>query len=841
MPLDNSGNTLITARRINPTATTQTFTDFVGGSDLNDFYSFSLSSRSSLNLSLGGLNTNADVQLIRDANFNGIIDSSNEIIARSNLSGIATESIRTTLDPGNYFVRVFPGVGSTINGTNYNLSLSVNSLPQYLQFNLNNSTLKTTDTLSINSGFVYDTDGTSDLNKIDFRIKQSNGALIDISDVVKFTPYIYSSGWSSFSYNVSLANLNLNPGNYSLWAVAFDKANNTSQIVEKQFTITNPNLAPNSLSFTIDNPNISSTVTLNISRGQIFDANGASDINRVDFQIFQNGKLINSVANDLTKITVNPTDNRWGSFTHSLSLSGLNLVSGNYTLRGVAFDRANNISPIVDRQFTVNAAPNSLSFTIDNPNISSTGTLNISRGQIFDANGASDINRVDFQIFQNGKLINSVANDLTKITVNPADNRWGSFTHSLSLSGLNLVSGSYTLRGVAFDQANNRSLGFEKIFTVQIFSDWFSQNLKDQQIINLARNLAIDGNLNRNEMIAIFRDTKDGGLVDHNELYDLRTIINNASLFRMQDYVKNLANKVTNGDLANINSGIGNLFAGSSADQLERLLGKWFFGSDRPQLSYAGLTYREVKGELFQNGISYQDINQGAVGDCYFLSELAVIALQTPNVIQSMFIDNGDNTFTVRFYNKGVADFVTVDKFLPTLSNLSSNYVSGGNLPYAKIGGRHDSLNNELWVALAEKAYAQINESGWTLGPASRQRTNSYQAIAGGYCGGALTDLTGCNTQYDYLDSYDMNTIVNAFNQGKMISFGSKSEVEVAPNVVSGHAYALVGYNSSTQKFKLYNPWGVNGGYYNGAFKDGFLELTFSELLKSFRGWYTNK
>ncbi|MGH1394082.1 MAG: C2 family cysteine protease, partial [Trichormus sp.] len=72
MPLDNSGNTLITARRINPTATRQTFTDFVGGSDLNDFYSFSLSSRSSLNLSLGGLNTTADVQLIRDANFNGI-------------------------------------------------------------------------------------------------------------------------------------------------------------------------------------------------------------------------------------------------------------------------------------------------------------------------------------------------------------------------------------------------------------------------------------------------------------------------------------------------------------------------------------------------------------------------------------------------------------------------------------------------------------------------------------------------------------------------------------------------------------------------------------------------
>ncbi|MBD2252421.1 C2 family cysteine protease [Nostoc parmelioides] len=607
MIFDNAGNTLGSARRVNLTTTTQTFTDFIGSSDVNDFYSFSLNIRSSLNLTLSGLTTNADIQIIRDTNSNGIIDGTSEIIGSSNLLEIANDSIRTTLDTGNYFIRIFPGIGSTFNGTNYNLSLSINT-------------------------------------------------------------------------------------------------------------------APNSLAFTIDNPTINNTGSLNISRGQVFDANGASDISVIDFQIFQNGLLVNSISNDVTRITTNANDNRWGSFTHNLSLVGLNLAGGNYTLRATALDTFRNSSQVVERIFTVQA-------------------------------------------------------------------------------------------------------------------DWFSQNLKDQQMLTLVKNLAQDGNLSRNDMITIFRDTKDNSVVDVNELSDLRVIINNSPRFTIQDHVRILSNKVANSDMANINSGIGNLFAGSSADQLEKLLGKWFFGSDRPQLTSTQFTYREARGTLFQNGISYQDVDQGAIGNCYFLAGLANTALRTPNVIQSMFIDNGDNTFTVRFYNNKVADFVTVDKFLATLNNLNSNYVSGGNIPYAKIGGRHDNPNTELWVALAEKAYAQINESGWTRGPASGQRRNSYQAIVSGYAGRALTDITGSSTQYDNLDSLDMNAIVTAFNQGQMICFASRSSTQVATNVVSSHAYVLVGYSSFTQRFRLYNPWGVNGGYENGIFKDGFLDLSFNDLLRNFLGW----
>ena len=80
----------------------------------------------------------------------------------------------------------------------------------------------------------------------------------------------------------------------------------------------------------------------------------------------------------------------------------------------------------------------------------------------------------------------------------------------------------------------NYSLSVSATSTI---SDWFSQNLLDQQLVTLTRSLASDGNLSRNDMISIFRDAEDGGVIDANELTDLRTLVSNASRFTMQDYV----------------------------------------------------------------------------------------------------------------------------------------------------------------------------------------------------------------------------------------------------------------------------------------------------------------
>jgi len=119
MRANSRDNTLNSAKGLNVTSDTQSLQNWVGRSDTNDFYSFNLSGRSSFNLSLSGLTANADVQLIKDANSNGQVDT-NEIIAGSYQTGRKAELIQTTLDSGNYFIKVYSAGGST----NYNLGVS---------------------------------------------------------------------------------------------------------------------------------------------------------------------------------------------------------------------------------------------------------------------------------------------------------------------------------------------------------------------------------------------------------------------------------------------------------------------------------------------------------------------------------------------------------------------------------------------------------------------------------------------------------------------------------------------------------------------------------------------
>src|SRR5437868_6369201 len=63
------------------------------------------------------------------------------------------------------------------------------------------------------------------------------------------------------------------------------------------------------------------------------------------------------------------------------------------------------------------------------------------------------------------------------------------------------------------------------------------------------------------------------------------------------------------------------------------------------------------------------EVDQGAAADCYFVAALGEVAQRTPDAISQMFIDNGDGTWTVRFFNNGAAAYVTVDKFFPADGN----------------------------------------------------------------------------------------------------------------------------------------------------------------------------
>ena len=119
MPVDYAGNTLDKARKLDINSNAQSFTDRVDNLDLNDFYTFNLSSRSSFHLQVDGLKADADVQLIRDANNNSQFDQG-EVLSASTHSGNQAESINEILGAGTYYIRVYPYDNAA---TNYKLSV----------------------------------------------------------------------------------------------------------------------------------------------------------------------------------------------------------------------------------------------------------------------------------------------------------------------------------------------------------------------------------------------------------------------------------------------------------------------------------------------------------------------------------------------------------------------------------------------------------------------------------------------------------------------------------------------------------------------------------------------
>jgi hypothetical protein len=96
---DYAGNTLATARDIGALADNQSFHDYVGRTDSNDYYRFTLGAAATVSLRVDGLQADADVQLLSAAG---------SVLARSNRYGIEAESISRSLAAGTYLVRVYP-------------------------------------------------------------------------------------------------------------------------------------------------------------------------------------------------------------------------------------------------------------------------------------------------------------------------------------------------------------------------------------------------------------------------------------------------------------------------------------------------------------------------------------------------------------------------------------------------------------------------------------------------------------------------------------------------------------------------------------------------------------
>ena len=370
----------------------------------------------------------------------------------------------------------------------------------------------------------------------------------------------------------------------------------------------------------------------------------------------------------------------------------------------------------------------------------------------------------------------------------------------------------------------------------------WTNSLENASLKSATSEAIADGAFTYSEVLNLLQNAAQGG-ISTAEFSDLSTIYKNSIDLFSNNYVKAITYNVILGNSANATwwggakqisdtEVLGNLVAGASQLHAERLIGKWFLGLDLPMPLVGGDTanseaasgvfsYGPSTGALFVNGITATDINQGIAGTCYLMAALGAIAYNSPEYIQDSFIDNGNGTYGVRVYYNDQLTYTTVNTSLmvsnynPNKVVLARDYSSGG------------TLGGEMWVGLLEKAYAQLNSQANIVDRSGKDwnKENSIQAIEGGWAQ-AIKQFTNLDydlySLYNYYNPYgqtyssnDSGTykqvIIEALASGGIGWLSSRKTYyndSGQKTLIGGHAHMVLGYNATTDKFIIRNPWG---------------------------------
>ncbi|HUO10297.1 MAG TPA: C2 family cysteine protease [Phycisphaerae bacterium] len=233
-------------------------------------------------------------------------------------------------------------------------------------------------------------------------------------------------------------------------------------------------------------------------------------------------------------------------------------------------------------------------------------------------------------------------------------------------------------------------------------------------------------------------------------------------------------------------------------------------GASLPDPTDSGAT-AHANLSLWGTGPVMGDVNQGSVGDCYFLSSLAAFADTNAAKLQESTVDMGDGTYTVQFISNGQPKFVRVSNDFPT------GYFNGWKFA-------HPGSDNTIWAMVLEKAFAYV-----------RTGANTYNSINGGWMGDVYSDFGISSTTLwpsSSTDSALYTQLSTALAGGKAVTFGTYGS---PPNLVGGHAYTLVRVfqdSNGVRHYVVRNPWGVAGDSLEDS--QGYATLTFAQLTANF-------
>jgi len=218
------------------------------------------------------------------------------------------------------------------------------------------------------------------------------------------------------------------------------------------------------------------------------------------------------------------------------------------------------------------------------------------------------------------------------------------------------------------------------------------------------------------------------------------------------------------------------------------------------------------------------DVQQGAVGDCWLISVIASLAC-TPAHLKGLIYPqeyNPHGAYAVRLYSATAKEWVwiIVDDHVPVGADGRPCFMAAQD-------------PNEFWPVILEKAFAKVNTCYAGLNP---------QFACGGTC--AMRMVSGSDEVISWagkdFEGHDVDAVWEEI--GKAIEAGCAAACGVADEnwgkhsneemktlgVVYNHVFSCVGryaLEDGTRLLRLRNPWGQDGEW-SGAWSDKSAEWT---------------